>query len=185
MLGTLKQAFFFVGFQVRQDSKKSKRLESHDSTLYEDTADPEPHIMPTYDEVYEHSHSVTHHPLRYKSNPQNPYENIKAMNLVGSLKKKLKAGRIKNINYDDGANNNHQDKCNNGKDHKPLQNKPVPAARSSMKKDSKNKVQMVKPARQPKPKRAEPAKLKNRPSSEAEFVENDLYADRDIPSPYP
>ena len=54
-------------------------------------------------------------------------------------------------------------KCNNGKNHRPLQNKPVPAARSSRKKDSKNKVQMVKPARQPKPKWVDPAKLKKGP----------------------
>ena len=180
-------------------------METKNSDYYEDTTRA---VVPhqTYDEVYEPSHpnrNVRRGP-RYRTSSQNTYENVKVMNLVGSLKKKLRAGKLKHIDIVEkgsgrsergsGSSNNQDEpiKSLNGRDNNNRaleQGKPVPAARNSMKQDSKNKVQMTKPARSGASKgdtaglkdrvSSEPTTgLKDRVSSEPEFVENELYEDR-------
>ncbi len=157
--------------QVRKDSKKSKKLEN---TFYEDTVDP---AHQTYDDVYESSRQKSR-PSRYKLSPQNTYENVKVLNLVGSLKRKLKTGKIRHNNFLEEADRQVRYKKDSDNAHDV--DKPVPAARGSMKKESRNRVGAVKPARGAKPNNnnVEPGRLKNRTPSEAEFVENDLYEDR-------
>ena len=172
-------------------------METKNSDYYEDTTTAVPHQ--TYDEVYEPSHpnrNVRRGP-RYRTSSQNTYENVKVMNLVGSLKKKLRAGKLRHIDIGEkgcGSSNNQEEpiKSPNGRDNNNRaleQAKPVPAARNSMKKDSKNKVQVTKPARSGVSKKdteglkervsSEPTTgLKDRVSSEPEFVENELYEDR-------
>ena len=178
-------------------------METKNSDCYEDTTAGVPHQ--TYDEVYEPSHpnrNVRRAP-RYRMSSQNTYENVKVMNLVGSLKKKLRAGKIRHVDIGERGNgsseggsgsSNNQDepiKSPNGRDNNRVleQGKPVPAARNSMKKDSKNKVNVAKPARSGVSKgdtaglkdrvSSEPTiGLKDRISSEPEFVENELYEDR-------
>ena len=193
-------------------------METKNSDYYEDTTTAAvPHQ--TYDEVYEPSHpnrNVRRGP-RYRTSSQNTYENVKVMNLVGSLKKKLRAGKLRHIDIGEkgsgsnergrgnnergsgssargsgnGNNQNEPIKSLNGRDNNRVleQGKPVPAARNSMKMDSKNKVNVVKPTRSGVSKKdAEGLKdrvssdlatgLKDRVSSEPEFVENELYEDR-------
>ena len=232
-------------------------METKDSDdYYEDTAAVTvPHQ--TYDEVYEPSHpkpnvNVRRGP-RYRTSSQNTYENVKVMNLVGSLKKKLRAGKLKHIDIGErgsgsnergngssergsgnsergngsnergngssergrgnsergngsrqrgsgssergnGSSNNHDEpikspNCRDGNNKALEQGKPIPAARNSMKKDSKNTVNVVKPARSGVSKgdtavlkdraSSEPTTgLRDRVSSEPEFVENELYEDR-------
>ena len=173
-------------------------METKNSDYYEDTTTAAVQHQ-TYDEVNEPSHpnpNVRRGP-RYRTSSQNTYENVKVMNLVGSLKKKLRAGKLKHIDIDErgsGSSNNQDEpiKSSNGRDNNNRaleQGKPVPAARNSMKKDSKNKVNVVKPTRSGVSKKdteglkervsSEPTTgLKDRVSSEPEFVENELYEDR-------
>ena len=163
----------------------------------------------TYDDVYENSHPSTHahnhpsthaqrHAPRYKTASQNAYENIKVMNLVGSLKKKLRTGKLRHIDIGEGSSSGgsgcHGDehsKFHNGRENRGLDHgKPVPAARNSMKKDSRNRVNVGKPARNGSSRNdvtagtsaagagAAGAGLRSRVSSEPEFVENELYEDR-------
>ena len=178
-------------------------METKNSDDYEDTTGV-PHQ--TYDEVYEPSHPKrnVHRGPRYRTSSQNTYENVKVMNLVGSLKKKLRAGKLRHIDIGErgsggsmrgsgsGGNQGEPIKSPSGRDNNNRvleQGKPVPAARNSMKKDSKNKVNVVKPTRSGVSKKdteglkervsSEPTTgLKDRVSSEPEFVENELYEDR-------
>ena len=163
------------------------------SAYYEDTAVPHQ----TYDEVYQSSHPEgnVHKGPRYKTASQNSYENVKVMNLVGSLKKKLRSGKLKHIDIGEGGSGiNHDEESKSpkgrGNNNRTLeQGKPVPAARNSMKKDSTNKVNVVKPVRSGVSKNEttglknrvsneSTTGLKDRVSSEPEFVENELYEDR-------
>ena len=166
--------------QVKKESKKGRKMDNRDDE-YEDTSIPS---QQTYDDVYvnsHHRHPTVHQGPRYKTSSQNTYENVKVMNLVGSLKKKLKAGKLRHIDIGEGSGQEEKTKFANGneRDNRALeQGKPVPAARNSMKKDSENKVNMVKPARGGQSKKNEPTGLTNRFSSEPEFVENELYEDR-------
>lgn len=144
---------------------------------YEDTVVPP---QQTYDDVYVNSHH-RHPGPRYKTSSQNTYENVKVMSLVGSLKKKLKAGKLRHIDIGKGSGQEEKTKFENGneRDNRALgQGKPVPAARNSMKKDTVNKVNVVKPTRGVQSKKNEPTGLSNRFSNEPEFVENELYEDR-------
>ena len=104
------------------------------------------------------------------------------MNLVGSLKKKLRAGKLKHIDIGKGSSSQEEQTkfaSGNDREHRVLgQGKPIPAARNSMKKDSKNEIHVVKPTRSGQSKKNEPMGLNNRASSEQEFVENELYEDR-------
>ncbi len=125
----------------------------------------------TYDDIKFYENAKPHdnkiHGSKFNNNPQYEYENVKAMNLVSSLKKRLKITGLRNIDFESWENSID--------DKNDSTSKPIPAARNSAK--CNNTRTRPNPSFLFNGNGMKSHDLRGRTPSEHVFVENDLYED--------